>query len=175
MKLGTLALVAFAGLTASLNMGCLLGCDPGNNSQRAPVEFAPATVQATRTPSTCGVVDPAFTASDSFALELDDGAGTDMQVTLAGAVEQEVVQPLMVNADGSAQSTDGSIRFAFANGSDPTALEGFPVSSVVVTPTALPSSDGQQLGVELSVTYEDGRVLDQVYSGALQTVSFACK
>lgn len=173
----TLGLVALLVSSVGFVAGC--GCDPANNSDRAPVDFTPATVQATRTPSTCGVVDPAFAATDTFTLDLKSEAGTELSLTVTAAAAQSVAEPLFVGiADGNvtnAHSTDGSMSFAFTSGSDASSIDDAPLDSVVVTLDALPTADGQDLGAELRLTFEDGRVLDQVYTATLSTVSYACK
>jgi hypothetical protein len=180
------SVVALACVSGLLVAGC--GCDPGTNSQRAPVSFSPSSSAAVRTPSTCGVTDPAFSPGDTFSLQLLGATDiappyTFIQLDLAATVSVGESTPLMVavNAIGStkvntttARSSDGSIQFSLATGSDPAELDASPLSSVVVTVTSLPSADGEPLGAELHLGFEDGRVLDQVYSAPLQSPFLAC-
>ena len=154
--LGALASFALvASVSGSLLTGCVFGCDPGNNSQRAPVDFTPATSDAVR-------------SCDTFSLELV-GSDNVMKIDIGnGAVLHDGV-PLTVNGD-TASSSDGTIQFSLSSAST---LEGYPLSSATVTITSLPAIDGDALGAEVYLTFEDGRVLDQVYSAPVQTV--ACK
>ncbi|HEY1957802.1 MAG TPA: hypothetical protein VGH28_19410 [Polyangiaceae bacterium] len=173
----TLGWVALLVSSVAFVTGC--GCDPGNNSARAPIDFTPSTTTATRAPATCGVVDPTFNARDTFTLDLQSDAGTDVSLTVAASTDENVAIPLLVGlADGAsttASSTDGAMSFSFTSGSDAASIDGSPLDSVVVTLTALPTADGQPLSAELRLTFEDGRVLDQVYSAPLSTVSYPCK
>lgn len=173
----TLGAVALLVSASAFVAGC--GCDPGNNSVRAPVDFTPSSVAATRTPATCGVVNPTFSASDTFTLDLKSDAGTEVSLSVAANAEANIELPLLVGVVGEsatkAASTDGAITFSFTGGSDATSIDGSPLDSVVVTLDALPTADGQSLGAELRLTFEDGRVLDQAYSAPLSTVSYACK
>jgi hypothetical protein len=174
-----LAAGALAGLSASLLVGC--GCDPGNNSFRPPVQFTPSSVDAVRTPSTCGVTDPIFTPTDTFSLELTGETDvappfTDVRLDVGASVAPNEAVPLMVSQGDvtTAASTDGAIQFTYKTGSNPSELDDSPLASVVVTVTSVPASDGALLGAELSLTFEDGRVLDQVYSAPLTTQSIIC-
>ncbi len=177
-SLGSLILVAC--VTASFAVGC--GCDPGNNSVRAPVAFTPSSVDAVRTPATCNAVSGTFGASDTLSLQLlgeTDIAPpyTLVKVDVSGAVASNQPIPLNVSATDSsttASSNDGSIHFSLSTGSNPGELDANPVTSVIVTVTSLPTADGQPLGAELYVMFADGRVLDQVYNAPVQSVVAAC-
>jgi hypothetical protein len=179
--LGSLACsLLLASVTASFAAGC--GCDPGNNSVRTPVAFTPSSVDAVRTPATCGASSATFGASDTLSLELlgeTDIAPpyTLVKVDVSGAVAPNQAIPLNVSATDSqttASSNDGFIHFSLATGSNPGELDANPVTSVVVTVTSLPTIDGQPLGAELYVMFADGRVLDQVYNAPVQSVVTAC-
>ncbi len=181
---GSLAsLLALACVSTAFIAGC--GCDPGNNSQRAPVAFTPSTVQASRTPSLCGVNDPGFTPGDSFSLALTgetDVAPPYTSITLdfTAMVTLNEAVPLTVSAGSAANvtnaaSNDGLVQFSFTTGSNASELDANPLASVVVTVTSLPSADTQPLSAELHLTFEDGRALDQVYSAPLQSTFVSCK
>ena len=142
-------------LGASFTLTGCFGCDPGNNSQRAPVDFTPSSADAVR-------------SCDAFSLDL---VGTDatMKIDIEnGAVLHDGV-PLTVSGD-TASSSDGTIRFSLSSAAS---LEGSPLASATITVTSIPAADGDALGTEVYLTFEDGRVLDQVYSAPVQTV--ACK
>jgi hypothetical protein len=176
------SLAALALVTTTFAAGC--GCDPGNNSNRAPVAFTPSSSAAVRTPATCG--DAAtFGAGDTFTLKLlgeTDVAPPYTLITLklAPNAPLDLATPLDVgvapSASGAttAQSTNGAVQFSFAAGSNTAELDAFPLASVIVTVTSMPSADGQPLSAELRLTFEDGRVLDQAYSAPLETVPVAC-
>ncbi len=150
-----LSFVAVASVSGSVLTGCVFGCDPGNNSQRAAVDFTPASADAVR-------------SCDTFSLDLV-GSTNVMKIDIGnGAVLHDGV-PLTVNGD-TASSTDGTIQFSLSSSAS---LEGYPLSSATITVTALPATDGDPLSAEVYLTFEDGRVLDQVYSAPVQTV--ACK
>ena len=175
------ALAALAGINVLFTTGC--GCDPGNNSQRAAIEFSPSSVQATRAPATCGVVDPAFSTSDTFTLALTgetDVAPPYTSITLRLTSVASVNQvPLTVSQGSSpnvtsAASNDGTIQFSFMTGSNAAELDANPLDSVIITVTSLPTADGQPLSAELHLTFEDGRVLDQVYSAPLESIVVPC-
>lgn len=148
-----LAVLAVASAFSAVTVGC--GCDPGNNSQRAPVDFTPSTIQATRTPATCGVTHPAFTANDTFTLALTgetDVAPPHTNITLhltpSVAVGQSVPLDVAQSAPASATtgaSSDGAVHFTYATGTNAAELDANPLTSVVVTVTALPTADGQPL------------------------------
>lgn len=177
--LGSLAAIAAVVINASLTMGC--GCDPGNNSQRAPIDFTPSSSDAFRTPAACG--STSFAAGDVFTLELlgeTDIAPpyTVLRVDLGSSVVVGQSVPLMVGeAAGNvttAKSNDRSIRFSLTNGSNAAELDVNPLASVVVNVTSMPTADGQPLSAELQLTFEDGRVLDQSYSAPLKSVVVSC-
>ena len=137
--------------------GC--GCDPGNNSQRAPVTFDPSSSDATRS---CA----------SYQLKLLGDTSAAPPYTLievdvsANAVLGQGV-PLWVNDTASAaHSSDGAIAFSIQESAN---LDAYPLSSVIVTPDALPTTDGDLMKVELQLTFQDGRVLDQVYTAPMTT------
>lgn len=165
--LGSFAALAAAATSALLAVGC--GCDPGNNSVRAPVEFTPASVTASRTPASCA--ETTYGANDTFGLELKgDGAAIQLVVASGAAAEQSV--PLMVSADATASSNDGNVHFTYLSGGG--ALDASPLASVIVTPTAMPSADGETFSLELHLTFEDGRVLDQIYGAPISTTIGFC-
>ena len=142
--------------------GC--GCDPGNNSQRAPVTFDPSSSDASLSCSTYTVklLGDTTGAPPYTLIEIDMASNV--------AVGQEV--PLWVNDTASAaHSSDGAVAFSIqASGN----LDGSPLASVVVTPAALPTADGQLVKVELQLTFEDGRVLDQVYTAPVTNTQGQC-
>jgi hypothetical protein len=153
--------LAFLGASFLLG-GC--GCDPGNNSQRTPVTFDPSSSSATR--DACGTYTLKLLGDTTVAppytlIELD--------LAPSAAVGQEI--PLWVGESGSAHSSDGSVAFSLQAGSS---LDATPLASVVVTPNALPKIAGAALEVELQLTFEDGRVLDQVYTAPVQTSQAPC-
>jgi hypothetical protein len=182
----TLTLVALAVATASLaslTTGCLIGggCETADNSYRTPVTFDASTTLAFRTPSTCGVMNPAYTASDTFALELTGdrtvAVPTTLTVDVTATVAVNQAVPLNVTATGNAAtgtSDDGTIQFSFSAGSDAAALDATPLDSVMVTVTALPDADGQPLAAELHLTFQDGRALDQTYMAPVQSAFVQC-
>jgi hypothetical protein len=162
-------------------VGC--GCDPGNNSQRAPIDFEPSSVHALRTPATCGN-NPSFSSSDTFALDLTGETDvappyTTLSLDVPASVVVNQAIPLVVSQDSmgdtaTASSNDGSVTFTFGVGSNALELDSAPLDSVVVTIVSLPAADGQSFSAELRLTFEDGRVLDQVYSAPLQSVIVTC-
>ena len=161
-----------AACSASLSVGCLLGCDPGTNGYRAPVELTPQTTTAIRTPVACGAVAPALTQTAGFSLALTGDANVELDVP--ASVATNVAIPLTVSQGAGsnfiAQSSDGAVFFTFVV-SNAATLDTTALDSVVVTVTSLPSSDGELLGAELNLRFDDGRTLDQVYSAPLQTTS----
>ena len=176
--------VAFASaVSVSVSLaGC--GCDPGNNSVRAPIDFSPSSIHALRTPAQCGVTNPSYAPSDVFALNLTGETDvappyTTLAVKIDASVSQNEAVPLTVSQDPStgavtASSNDGTLQFSFSVGTNTSELDASPLDSVVVTITSLPTADGQPLGAELHLTFEDGRVLDQVYSAPVQTIFVSC-
>src|SRR5450755_4752070 len=95
--LGSLAAIAAVVINASLTMGC--GCDPGNNSQRAPIDFTPSSSDAFRTPAACG--GTSFAAGDVFTLELLGATDiappyTVLRLDLASSAVVDQSVPLMV-------------------------------------------------------------------------------
>lgn len=180
LTFGTLALLACA--TASLTTGCLLGlgCDGANNSYRTPVTFNPSTIQAFRTPSTCGVNDPAYTSTDTFSLELTGETSTPIPSTITvdftpAAVTEPVPLNVTATASGaSGASNDGSVHFSYSIGSDAAELDANPLDAVVVTVVSLPGADGEPLSAELHLTFQDGRELDQVYTASVKSVFVPC-
>jgi hypothetical protein len=137
--------------------GC--GCDPGNNSVRTPVTFTPSSTDAT---SSCSTVTMKLLGDTTLAPPY-----TLIEIDLAStvAVGQDVPLWLDTNAT-TAHSSDDKIAFSIqASGN----LDDSPLASVVVTPDALPAADGDLVKVELQLTFEDGRVLDQVYTASVTT------
>ena len=165
-----------AACSASLSVGCVFGCDAANNGYRAPVQLTPATTTASRIPATCGVVNSAFVPSDTLSLQLTGDATIQLDLPAGVAVNQAI--PLNVTQgagmSASAQSVDGSVLFTFSTSGSSSTLDGTPVDSVVITVTSLPTADGQPLGAELYVRFDDGRALDEVFSAPLQTTPAAC-
>jgi hypothetical protein len=158
MVLGAMVLGASFVLT-----GCL-GCDPGNNSQRAPVTFTPSSTDATHACSTytLKLLGDTSAAPPYTLIEID--------IADTVAVGQDV--PLWVNDSASgARSSDNKIAFSLQAGSN---LDATPLASVIVTPDALPSADGELVKVELQLTFEDGRVLDQVYTAPVTIAQGQC-
>lgn len=133
--------------------GCF-GCDPGNNSQRAPVAFDPSSSSATQS---CG----------SYQLKLlgDTTAAppyTLVEIDIAATVPVGQDVPLWMNDTATAaHSSDNKVAFSIQAASN---LDDSPLASVVVTPDALPTLDGEPMKVGLQLTFEDGRVLDQIYT-----------
>jgi hypothetical protein len=155
-------------LASTFVAGC--GCDPGNNAQRAPVVFQPSSTDATR--SSCGTITLKLLGETDIAppytlIQVDVGA--------SATVGQEI--PLWVDTPASnvsAQSSDGVVRFSYQTGSNAYELDANPLSSVVVTVDALPSADGTPVKIGLRMTFEDGRVLDDVYSAPVQSTQAPC-
>jgi hypothetical protein len=154
------ALVGMAVLGASfLLQGCLFGCDPGNNSNRAPVTFTPSSTDATRSCSTYQMkllgdqtVTPPFTL-------------VEVDIAADAALGQDV--PLWVDdTSTTAHSSDNKISFSIQAASN---LDTASLSAVSVTPNTLPTVDGDLMSVELQLTFGDGRVLDQVYTAPMTT------
>ena len=148
-----LGMVAVLGASFSLT-GCLFGCDPGNNSQRAPVAFTPSSSSATQS---CGSYQMKLLGDTTAAPPY-----TLVEIDIAATVPVGQAAPLWMNdtSDG-AHSSDNKIAFSIQAASN---LDSTPLASVVVTPEALPTLDGSPMTVELQLTFEDGRVLDQVYT-----------
>jgi hypothetical protein len=178
------ALVAGAA-SATACVGGLGGCDPATNGDRAAIVFTPSLVEATRTPATCSVTEPAFSSKDRFTLEVTGVTSiapphSTLTLLLTAAAPSGEALPLTVDAQGSAASTwtagsaDGSVNFSLTVGSDPTELDATGVSSVVVTVDAMPTADGQPLSAEVQVYFVDGRELDQTYSASLRTAVVLC-
>ena len=158
-----LGMVAVLGASFSLT-GCLFGCDPGNNSQRAPVTFAPSSSDATHACSTTTMklLGDTTAAPPYTLIEIDIADGA--------ALGQEV--PLWVSDTAvTARSSDDKIAFSIQAGSN---LDDTPLASVVVTPDSLPTADGALVKVELQLTFEDGRVLDQVYTAPVTNSQAQC-
>ncbi|HEY2366777.1 MAG TPA: hypothetical protein VGH87_10335, partial [Polyangiaceae bacterium] len=131
---------------------------------RAPVTFTPSSADATFSCSTITMkllgdqtVAPPFTL-----VEIDLAAST--------AVGQDVPLWLDTNAT-TAHSSDDKVAFSIQASSN---LDDSPLSSVVVTPDALPTADGELVKVELQLTFEDGRVLDQVYTAPVTIAQGQC-
>lgn len=148
------ALVGMMVLGASFALtGCLFGCDPGNNSQRAPIDFTPSSTDASHTCST-------FTMKllgDTTTLP-----STLIEVDIADTVTVGQDVPLWMSDTGNtAHSSDNKVAFSIQASSN---LDAASLTSVVVTPNALPTADGEPMAVELQLTFGDGRVLDQVYT-----------
>ena len=169
MKLGLVSLSFF------FLAGC--GCDPGNNSVRAPIDFTPSSVDAVRTPATCNA-GPTFDTNDTLTLELLGPTNvpppyTLLKLTVPSNVALNVAKPLMVGVDAtSARSMDGSVSFSLQNGAS---LDDSPLASVIVTVSQVPLADGEELTAELHLTFEDGRVLDQSYGAPVESIVVACK
>jgi hypothetical protein len=138
--------------------GCF-GCDPGNNSNRVPVTFTPSSTAATRS---C--------ASYQMKLLGDTSAAPpytliEVDIAASAALGQEL--PLWVDNNATtAHSSDNAVSFSIQAGSS---LDDSPLSAVVVTPDTLPTVDGDLMKIELQLTFEDGRVLDQVYTAPMTT------
>ena len=144
--------------------GC--GCDPGNNSDRTPVTFQPSSTDATLACSTYTVklLGDTTVAPPYTLVELD--------IASNAVVGQSV--PLWVTAGANAvlaHSNDGSIAFSLQAGDT---LDTSPLASVVVTPNSLPTIDGASISVELQLTFEDGRALDQVYTAPVHISAATC-
>lgn len=144
--------------------GCLFGCDPGNNSQRVPVSFTPTSADATHACSTTTLkllgdqtVAPPYTLVE---IDIADGV----------ALSEDVPLWLDTNAV-TAHSSDDKVAFSIQAGSN---LDDSPLASVVVTPESMPSADGALVKVELRLTFEDGRVLDQVYTAPVTNAQGQC-
>lgn len=146
---GVMVLAASSVLT-----GCLFGCDPGNNSQRAPVTFTPSSSNATHACSTYTMkLLGDTTAAPPYTL---------VEVDIADTVTVGQDVPLWMNDSGNAaHSSDDKVSFSIQASSN---LDDASLTSVVVTPNALPTLDGESMAVELQLTFGDGRVLDQVYT-----------
>jgi len=177
------ALASVVVVNLSLIAGC--GCDSGNNSVRTPLAFTPSSVHALRTPAQCGSATAPYASDDTFTLSLTgDTTGaapyTTIAVRLPASVALNQAEPLNVSQDSSgstvtASSNDGSIQFTFTLGSNASEIDSTPLDSVIVTPTSIPTTDGAILGAELRLGFEDGRVLDQVYSSPVQSILVACQ
>jgi hypothetical protein len=179
-----LSLLAFF---ASVSGALLTGCPCSAETHFRTITFEPSSVTATRTPATCGSADPPFTAQDTFALTIvgsDDVAAPYNVLTLdlRGEVITDTQIPLTVPMSSSedpsgpqiAESTDSSVKFSFALGSDPDEVDDSGVASVVVTIVSMPTDDGQPLSAELDVTFVDGSTLDQTYTAILTTTEVTC-
>lgn len=177
------AVVALVGGAACVEG--LGGCEPATNGDRAAIVFTPSLVEATRTPATCSVTEPAFSSKDRFTLEVTGETSiappySTLTMLLAAAAPSGEAVPLTVDAQGSAASTwtassaDRSVSFSLTVGSDPTEIDATGVSSVVVTVDAMPTADGQPVSAEVQVYFVDGRELDQTYSASLRTAVVLC-
>lgn len=156
--LGMMAVVGAFVLT-----GCF-GCDPGNNSQRAPVTFEPSSTDAVRSCSTVTMklLGDTTVAPPYTLIEVD--------IADTAIVGQDV--PLWVDTNATtARSSDDKIAFSIQQSGN---LDAYPLSSVIVTPDALPSADGELVKVELRLTFEDGRVLDAVYTAPVTNAQGQC-
>jgi len=185
MKTGHWVLLAGLTAAASLSIGCIPigGCDAANNGYRSPLSFTPSSTEAFRTPATCGVMNPPYTSQDTFSLELTgDTSGPAPYTTITVAFSATAVQsqavPLVVSQSSPttyiAESQDGSIRFSFQVGSNAAEIDSSALDAVIVTLTAMPTADGQLLGAELELDFDDGHELDQTYGGPVQTEYSAC-
>jgi hypothetical protein len=155
-----MALVGTMVLGASFFLaGCTLGCDPGNNTDRTPVTFTPSSTDATRSCS-------------SYQMKLlGDTTGSapytliEIDIAASAALGQDV--PLWVDAsETTAHSSDNSVAFSIQAGSK---LDDFALTSVVVTPYTLPTTDGNPMTVGLQLTFQDGRKLDTSYTAPMTT------
>jgi len=179
-------------LALLLGLGALAsGCDPVATSSdgvttgaRSTVELTPSSVEATRTPASCGVTEPAFSSKDVLTLEVvgeTDVAPPFATLTLqlAAGVTTGTAIPLTVDSNGTAgaetaSSAYGTVSFSLTVGDDTTELDSSGLESVVVTVTALPTADGDPLTAEVQVSFVDGRELDQTYTGTLRTAVVLC-
>jgi hypothetical protein len=168
MKTASLVLL-LAGVCSTASVGCIgFGCDAPNNGYRAPLNLAPASTLAFRTPATCGI-SPAYGPGDVFSLELSGDTNITVDVGPSAPIGEQV--PLVVASDATAGSQAGGIKFSMTSGAslDPTALD-----SVVVTVTSLPTADGQPLAAELRLVFDDGRELDQTFTANVQSTWVSC-
>lgn len=157
-----LGMMAVVGASFVLT-GCF-GCDPGNNSQRAPVTFEPSSTDAVRSCSTVTMklLGDTTVAPPYTLIEVD--------IADTAIVGQDV--PLWVDTNATtARSSDDKIAFSIQQSGN---LDAYPLSSVIVTPDALPSADGELVKVELRLTFEDGRVLDAVYTAPVTNAQGQC-
>jgi len=151
MKTALVGMMVLGG--SFLLQGCLFGCDPGNNSQRAPVAFTPSSTDASHSCSTYTMK----LLGDTTTLP-----STLIEVDIADTVTIGQDVPLWMDDTGNAaHSSDQKITFSIQASSN---LDDSSLTSVVVTPNALPTGDGEPMSIELQLTFGDGRVLDQVYT-----------
>jgi hypothetical protein len=162
-----------------------LGCEGVTTGVRSNVEFAPSTVEATRTPASCGLTEPAFSSDDRFTLEVTgatDVAPPYTTLTLefpaTAAIGEEIPLSVETASAGSnvatASSIDGTVTFTLSLGSDGAEIDSDGLASVVVTVDAIPTADGKPLSAEVQLYFLDGRELDQTYSGSLRTAVVLC-
>jgi hypothetical protein len=176
------ALVFVAALSLTAGSGCLpLGCDADIGDAPPPLEMTTSSVQATRSPATCNVVDPPFTGRDSFTLEIvGEKVGpapyTSLTLTVPPTIALGEAFPLDVLTDSAAAQSASlgspSIQFAYAPGSTP--LDATTLDAVVVTVTAMPTADGQPLGATVQLYFQDGAELDQPFSAPVVSAITLC-
>ncbi len=181
MTLRLLGAALLASFSLSLGTGCIGGCDPVGSQQQAPIELHPSSVEAIRTPETCGAASPPFTDNDSFLLEVTGETNVPppyntLTLVVTRTVPLNQAFPLDVLAPGATQTAaldDPSITFTYSMGSTPAEIDESQPDAVVVTVTAMPTADGEPLSATLQLFFEDGSELDQSFTALLESAACA--
>jgi hypothetical protein len=179
--LSSLLLLAACGATNPVSDGVITGA-------ASDVEFTATSIEASRTPASCGLTEPAFSSGDHFMLEVTGPTDTPppiatLSVDLASDVDVGTSIPLAVasiigdattGGASVALSDDLKVRFALIVSPGSGQLDSSGVASVSVTVRALPTADEQPLSAEVAIQFVDGRELDQTYTATLRTAVMLC-
>ncbi len=181
-------------LIATLATGCLptASDESASTGVSNSVEFTPSSVDATRTPASCGVTEPPFSSRDTFTLEVVGNtaatpSGT-LTLQLAANVATSVPISLVVGVDAApadssqaasaglevAASSDGKVQLSLTLGSDTDELDSSGLASVTVTVDSMPTSDGHPLSAEVQLEFDDGRDLDQTFTATVRSAVVLC-
>jgi hypothetical protein len=151
----------------------------------ATIAFTPSEVDASRTPTSCGVANPPFMSGDSFGMSIIGSKATapynGLSIGFRSPVEIGVPLMLAVGSfngppgSGNSQDASGSgIYFQYRQGSDAREIDTGAFDSVTVTVVVMPEKDGDPLSIHVRIDFVDGRVLDKTFSGPLRTLAIGC-
>lgn len=183
MNTNLAALALLVALFSAGTTGCIFGCEAAGSDDAPAIQLTPSSVQATRSPAICGVVDPAFTQGDTYSLVIvgeTDVPAPYNTLTLQLPADMPLSQPFPLDVGASASDVQSAslttpvVHFTLALGSTPSELDTTPLDAVIVTATAMPSADGEPLSATLQLYFHDGSELDQSFSAPVVSALTTC-
>jgi hypothetical protein len=155
--------------TYTLNLGDTIGLVPGS-------------VDASSMSNECSQGVPPPTPSGIFSLTVVGQKGPPPADFLSASfslpappVDTPTVLSVTPPSPGSRTqfAQGGGIAFSYTRG-DPSKIDDGPFDSVVVTLLAVPAVLGDPMTARFEIHFDDGRVMDETFSGALYDYAMDC-